>query len=205
MLLHTFDNFYFYKQHKMKNMKTKILIAFLLVCSITTFGNNNTNNCKYIIISGAKVLKHSKANLLTANRGNEYKFLTYDINQDGKQDFISYWISTSLGQQRINTSFGYLIEEEDFYKQDDSEVWAFVLSVPNEKLPLVMIYYNGSDKENPLESRLYLFKLVNQKPQLVFDTKLSYGQNPDRINFTNMTLEDSYGTGKLFDEHKITL
>jgi hypothetical protein len=186
-------------------MKTKILFAFILLFNFTTFGQGNTNSCKFITISGAKILKHSKANLLNANRGNEYKFLTFDINQDGKQDFISYWLSTSLGQQRINTSFGYLIEEEDFYKQDDSEIWAFVLSVPNEKLPLVMIYYNGSDKENPLESSVYLFKLVNGKFQLFFDSKLSYGQFPDRINFTNKTLEDSYGTGGLFEEHKFTL
>lgn len=186
-------------------MKTKILFVFFLLFSVTTFGQNNTNNCKFITISGAKTLRHSKANLLNANRGNEYKFLTYDINQDGKQDFISYWLSTSLGQQRINSSFGYLIEEEDFYKQEDSEVWAFVLSVPNIKLPLVMIYYNGSDNDNSLESSLYLFKFVNGKLQLFFDTKLSYGQYPDRIDFTNMTLDDSYGTGRLFEEHKFTL
>ena len=186
-------------------MKTFITFLSFLACFYSLFGQSHTTTCSHLTISGGKILKQGKADLVNVTRGNDYPFLSYDLNQDGKTDNISYWLSTSIGQQKISSNLGDLLEEEDFYKQDDSEVCAVVVSVPNEKLPLVIIYYYGSNHEDPLESSLYIFKIKNEQLYLSFETKLGYGSYPDNIDFKTMKVEDSYGSQGLSEEYNLTL
>lgn len=185
-------------------MKTIITFFLLTLFALTIYGQTNTTICKSLTISGGKILKQGKANLVNVTRGSDYPFLSYDFNQDGKADNISYWLSTSFGQQKILSSFGELLEEEDFYKQDDSEVCAIAVKVLTEKMPLLIIYYTGSSQEDPLESSLYIFKFTNGQFQLSYATKLGYGSYPDNIDFKTMKVEDNYGTGGLFEEYQIT-
>lgn len=186
-------------------MKTIISFFLLTFFALKIYGQTNTTICKSLTITDAKILKQGKADLVNVTRGNDYPFLSYDFNQDGKTDQVSYWLSTSIGQQKISSSFGDLLEEEDFYKQDDSEVCAIAVSIPTQKMPLLIIYYTGSNHEDPLESSLYIFKFKNGQFYLSYETKMGYGSYPDSINFKTMKVEDSYGSSGLFEEYELTL
>lgn len=189
-------------------MKKIIFLFSIALYNFSVYGQTNTTICKSLTITGGKILKQGKADLLKASLGNSYTFLNYDFNQDGKTDQIYYWLSFSIGQQGITSSFGdleLLIEEKDFYKQKDSEVCAVAVSIPTEKMPMLIIYYSGSSYEDPLESSLYIFKLKNGKFYLSYETKLGYGIFPDNIDFKTMKVEDSYGTRGLYEEYKLIL
>ncbi|MFN4008173.1 MAG: hypothetical protein ACK4HE_11745 [Chitinophagaceae bacterium] len=73
---------------------TKVLKLIIFILTISGFVKSasaqlsSPTKCPYLTITGGTILKQGKANLLNAFRGKEYKFLTYDFNQDGRQDYI---------------------------------------------------------------------------------------------------------------------
>lgn len=184
-------------------MKTILFFTFIAIITIHT--RAQTESCSFLTINGGKILAEGAPNLLQINRGNEYTILSYDFNQDGKLDDISYWISTSLGEQKILSSLGQLLEEVDFYKQENSMLCVYVVKTPNEKFPLLIIYYNGSNNDDYLESTLYVFKQKEGEFYNAYQTNLSYGVYPDTMNFETMKIEDSYGSGGLYDEYDLIL
>ena len=171
------------------------------------------SKCQFIVVNGAKILAEGKTDFKNANRGETYPILSFDLNQDGKADDIDYWLSTSIGQEKImyatkdpNVKFGGdLLEEEFFTKQDDSQIWVMVVKSVKESLPLVLLWYKGSESDDPLASSLYIFKNVNGGLIESFKQKLDYGQNPDAIDFDKMIVEDAYGSGGFSTEYKLVL